>query len=31
MVYTATDGTNFDSRDEWRAYEMESQYTYRNR
>jgi len=31
MAFKATDGTTFESRDEWRAYEFETNYTFRNR
>ena len=31
VTFTATDGTKFTSREEYRAYEMETQYTFRNR
>ena len=30
ITFTSTDGTVFSDRQKWRAYEMESQYTYRN-
>jgi len=31
VTFIATDGTQFSSREEYRAYEMETQYTFRNR
>ncbi|GMH65290.1 hypothetical protein TrLO_g12538 [Triparma laevis f. longispina] len=31
VTFTATDGTTFTSREEYRSYEMETQYTFRNK
>ncbi|GMI10378.1 hypothetical protein TrVE_jg5615 [Triparma verrucosa] len=31
VTFTATDGTKFTSREEYRSYEMETQYTFRNK
>ena len=31
MTYTATDGTQFEDRNEWRKYEFETNYTFKNK
>ena len=31
MVFTATDGTEFETRDEWRKYEFATRYTFKGK